>query len=237
MEKGCFKGCLGCFGCGCLMFILAIVVPSCWFVYWCNTDGRIYLADGIQKVTNESCKYAFEEESAAEIASITKEIRDDLANSKLGFIDSFNYVFDNIKDDKLQSQLIFAVIYRNLTGKIKDKKGSALFVDEEGAEATRTIMYALSQNKVDANNATSQVTQLLEKKNRTKNGYNVEDSFETKKVKNDITKEDMEKVSNALKKYVKDNNLEKPDASITPDALAKEEVIKFLNGLKNLNKK
>ena len=240
------KGCLGCLGCGCLLVILAVVIPSLWAWHWANTSGRALLADGMQKITDEGCKYAFEPETASEIASLTKEIRDDLASGKLGVVDTYKYIVENMKtSEKLQSQVIFAVLYRNLMGKVSNGKDSdgkdkpPLLIDPEGAEAVRTIMYALSQGKIDGASAASKVAPLLDdgkNKNRQKGDFG-EESFETKKVKKDITKEDMQKVVKALKDYVKDNKLEAPAKDVTADSLAKEEFIKFLNGLKKLSKK
>ena len=231
------KGCLGCLGCGCLLVILAVVIPSVWAFHWANTDGRKYLAEGVQQVTEEACKYAFEPDSAAEIASLTKEIKEDVARGDIGIIDSWNYFLNNIKDnEKLQGQVIFAVIYRNLTGKVAKAGENPILVDKEGAEAVRQIMYALSQGKIDTKDATRTVSPLLDKKSDMKinNGTN---QFETKRVKQNITKDDMEKVVKALKEYVKTNNLEKPSDDVSADSLAKEEVIKFLEGLKKLKKK
>ena len=97
------KGCLGCLGCGCLIVILSIVIPCVWLYHWADTSGRVMLADGLQKLTDEGSKYAFEPETASEIASLTKEIRDDLASGKLGVIDTYKYVLNNIKTgEKLQ---------------------------------------------------------------------------------------------------------------------------------------
>ena len=164
------KGCLGCLGCGCLMLILAVVIPSVWFYHWANTSGRVFLADAVQQLTNEGCKYAFEPESAAEIASLTKEIRDDLASGKLGVIASYKYIVENLQSgEKIQGQILFAVLYRNLTGKVtvgKDK--TPLLVDSEGAEAVRTIMYAITQDKIDIEKAAANIAPLLEDKNKVK---------------------------------------------------------------------
>lgn len=233
------KGCLGCLGCGCLMLILAVVIPSVWFFHWANTDGRKFLAEAVQQVTEEGCKYAFEPESAAEIASLTKEIRDDLASGKLGVIDSYKYIADNLQSgEKIQGQLIFAVLYRNLTGRVtvgKDK--TPLLVDSEGAEAVRTIMYAISQNKINVEKAASNIAPLLEDKNKVKIQNGVDSQFESKKIKENITKEDMQKVVEALKTYVKDNNLEAPAKDVSADSMAKEELIRLLKGLKKLSSK
>lgn len=233
------KGCLGCLGCGCLMLILAVVIPSVWFYHWANTSGRVFLADAVQQLTNEGCKYAFEPESAAEIASLTKEIRDDLASGKLGVIDSYKYIYENLQSsEKIQGQILFAVLYRNLTGKVsvgKDK--TPLLVDSEGAEAVRTIMYAITQDKIDIEKAAANIAPLLEDKNKVKIQNGADSQFESKKIKENITKEDMQKVVEALKTYVKDNNLEAPAEEVTADSMAKEEVIKLLTGLKKLSSK
>ena len=232
------KGCLGCLGCGCLVILLAVVIPTVWAFHWANTSGRVLLADGVQKLTDEGCKYAFEPESASEIASLTKEIRDDLATGKLGVVDSYKYIVENIKNgEKLQSQIIFAVLYRNLTGKVTMGKDKApLLVDQEGAEAVRTIMYAMSQGKIDISKATSNIAPLLDDKRHVKVQNDLETQFESKQIKKDITKEDMQKVVEALKTYVKDQKLEAPAEDVSADSLAKEEVIKFLKGLKKLSK-
>lgn len=231
------KGCLGCLGCGCLLVILFIVVPTIYGYYWATTEGRKLLVEGVQTVTEKGCKYAFEPETAAEIASLTKEIRDEVACGNIGIVESFNYVVQNVKDnEKLQGQVIFAFIYRFIKGKVTKPGEKPILVDEEGAEAVRQIMYALSQGKIDAKSATNTFAPILDKKNNTEidtsNGQ-----FKVKKVKQDITKEDMEKVVKALKEYVKINNLEKPSEEVTTDSLAKEEIIKFLKGLKNLKNK
>ena len=228
------KGCLGCLGCGCLLVILAIVIPSFMAWNWLDNDGRKLLAEGIQKTVEEGSKLAFEPESVAEIASLTKEIRDDVINKRIGLIDSWNYCLNTIKDnDKLQSQLIFAVLYRNLKGKNPNDNQNPAYLDDEGAEAARAIMYAINQGKIDTKEASSQIAPVLDKRHNTKH-QSGNNQFETKKVKRHITKEDMEKVSKTLKEYVKTNNLEIPDQSISPDSLAKEEVVKFLEGFKKL---
>ncbi len=230
------KGCLGCIGCGCLIVILSILIPSIWAYNWATTDGRKLLAEGIQQITVESCKLAFEPESASEIASLTKEIKDDVVNGNIGIIDSWNYFLSNMQNNqKLQGQVLFAVLFRELKGKIKDKDNKVILLDDEGAEAVRTIMYAMNQNKIDLDSTISKLAPLLDNKNNIniKSGNN---KYESKKYKNNITKEDMEAVVKGLKEYVKNNKLEKPENDITPDSLAKEEIIKFLNGMKKLKK-
>lgn len=223
------KGCLGCLGCGCLVVILSIVIPIAYGWYWANTEGKKLLSEGIQKVTEESVKYAFEPESAAEIASLTKEINNDIVSGKLGITESFTYMIESFqKNENLHGQIIFAVIYRNLKGKVSKNGESPLLIDDEAAEAVRTIMYAMKEGKTDVNTAMNNVSPLLEKnKSGDKNDI---------KVKKNITKEDMEKVAKALKEYVKMNNLQAPEKEITPDSLAKEQVINFLNGLRKLRK-
>ena len=230
------KGCFGCFGCGCLSIILVTVTIALFVYNWVNTEGRVILADGVQKLSEEACKVAFEPDSAAEIASLTKEIKEDVAKGNIGIVESWNYLLNNVKDnEKLQGQIIFAVTYRSLKGKVLDKNEKPVLVDEEGAEACRTIMYAISQGKIDIKEATNTIKPLLDNKKQS-DPKDVTNQFETKKVKKNITKEDMEKVVNALKEYVKQNNLETPDKTISADSLAKDEIIKLLQGLKNLKK-
>ncbi len=228
------KGCLGCLGCGCLLIILGIVIPTVWTYHWANTEGRKMFAEVVQQVTEEGCKFAFEPDSAAEIASLTKEIKEDVANGNIGIIDSFNYLTSNEQDFiKLNGQLIFAVLYRSFKGKVSKAGENPILVDEEGAEAVRTIMFALSKGKIDTKGAYEKLEPIMDKKGNNNDGSK---QFETKKIKENITKEDMEKIVKALKEFVKSNNLEKPSEDITPDSLAKEEVIKFLNGIKKLKK-
>ena len=197
------------------------------------------MADAVQQLTDEGCKYAFEPESAAEIASLTKEIRDDLASGKLGVIASYKYIAENLQSgEKIQGQILFAFLYRNLTGKVtagKDK--TPILVDSEGAEAIRTIMYAISQDKIDIKTAAANIAPLLEDKNNVKVQNGVETQFESKKIKDNVTKEDMQKVVEALKTYVKNNNLEAPAEKVTADSMAKDELIKLLTGLKKLSTK
>ncbi len=230
------KGCLGCLGCGCLLIILAVVIPSFMAWNWLDNDGRKIMADGIQKTVEEGSKFAFEPSSVAEIASLTKEIRDDVINKRIGLIDSWNYCLETIQgNDKLQSQLIFAVIYRNLAGKNPTDNHNPGYLDNEGAEAARAIMYAISQGNIDTGEVTSKVKPILDKNSNVKK-QSGNSQFETQKVKKNVTKEDMEKVSQSLKEYIKANNIEIPDKSISPDELAKKEVIKFLEGFKKLKK-
>ncbi len=228
------KGCLGCLGCGCLLIILGIVIPAVWTYHWANTEGRKMFAEVVQKVAEEGSKFAFEPDYAAEIASLTKEIKEDVANGNIGIIDSFNYLTSNEQDFiKLNGQLIFAVLYRSFKGKVSKAGENPILVDEEGAEAVRTIMFALSKGKIDTKGAYEKLEPIMDKKGNNNDGSK---QFETKKIKENITKEDMEKIVKALKEFVKSNNLEKPSEDITPDSLAKEEVIKFLNGIKKLKK-
>ena len=222
-DKGCFS-CCGCLGCGCLLVILAFVVPLVWGGYWLNTDGRAVVGDLGQKTLNEIAKQAFEPESAVEIASISKILRDDFAASKIGYKDSWTYVREAFGNEKLQGQMIFSVMYRRLTGKLKDGK-SPEYIDAEGAEAVRTIMYAISQNKLDSKTAKSKVTSVMDKDN---NGFNINPS-QTNSSNKKVTLEDWKKVVDGLKLYVKDQKLETPAKNITPDSLAKDEFVKFLN--------
>ena len=228
------KGCLGCLGCGCLLIILGIVVPTVWTYHWANTEGRKMFAEVVQQVTEEGCKFAFEPDSAAEIASLTKEIKEDVANGNIGIIDSFSYLSSNENDFmKLYGQLSMAAVYRMLKGKVTKAGENPILVDEEGAEAVRTIMFALSNGKLDTKEAAEKLEPIMETSDKLNSGSK---QFETNKMKENITKEDMEKMVKALKEYVKKNNLEKPSKEVTADSLAKEEVIKFLKGIKKLKK-
>lgn len=225
------KSCLGCLGCGCLSVIFIILAVFGYGYYWANTAGKKLLTEGIQKVTEEGVKFAFEPETAKEISDLTKEINNDIASGKLGVIDSFKYMVEYLqKNQNLHGQIIFAVIYRNFKGKTTTEGGNPLLIDDEAAEAVRTIMYSLKEGNTNIGSAMNNVEPLLEK-SRSRGDNEI-------KVKKNITKEDMEKVAKALKQYVKINNLKAPtDKDITPDSLAREEVIKFLEGMKNLKKK
>ncbi len=229
-SKGCFS-CCGCLGCGCILVILAIIIPIAWGGYWLHTNGRTVIGDLGEKTIVELSKQAFEPESANEIASVTKILRDDFVASKIGYVESGNYVYESFSDEKLQGQIIFSVIYRRLTGKLKDGK-TPEYIDAEGAEAVRTIMYALSQGKIDGKSAKSKVTSIMEDKNNIPS----KNSFDTNKVKKDISAEDWKKVVESLKLYVKEQKLETPAKNITPDSLAKDEFIKFLNNWPRIKK-
>ncbi|MBQ2593744.1 MAG: hypothetical protein II567_10750, partial [Candidatus Riflebacteria bacterium] len=197
-------------------------------------EGRKMFAEVVQKVAEEGSKFAFEPDSAAEIASLTKEIKEDVANGNIGIIDSFNYLTRNENDFiKLYGQLFMASTYRMLKGKVTKAGENPILVDEEGAEAVRTIMFALSNGKLDTKEAAEKLKPIMETGDKLNSGSK---QFETNKMKENITKEDMEKMVKALKEYVKKNNLEKPSEEVTADSLAKEEVIKFLKGIKKLKK-
>ena len=231
------KNCFACCGCGCLTIIIIMAALTFYAYNWANTEGRVYLSKAIQKTTEEACKVAFEPESVEEITSLTKEINEDIGKGNIGIVDSWKYILTNVQsNEKLQGQLLFAVIYRNFKGKLTEGGNAPILIDEEGAEACRTIMYAMSQGKTDVNQATKTIAPLFENKKNQQTNNGTSQFETTNKVKENITKEDMQKVVDALKQYVKENNLETPAKDITADSLAKDEVIKLLQGLKKLKK-
>lgn len=226
------KSCLGCLGIGCFAVIVTVVIAAVWGYNFISTNGRAFAVEALNQLGNEISKEVFEEGSAAEIASLTAEMKQEALDGKLGIIDSFNFLKDNKEDTKrLQGSLILITIYGKLTGKITGGDAPD-FVDPEGAEAVRTILHAFLQNKVDGHDL-QKFAEALSDDDKVKQFGGDSDEFKSRPAtKRKITKQEMQKAVEGIKQYVKDNNLEAPPADMNVDHAVKEEVISFLKKLR-----
>lgn len=227
------KGCLGCLGIGCVTVIIVTVIAVVWGYYLITTGGRTFAVEALNQLGNEIAKEVFEKGSAAEIASLTAELKQDALDGKLGIIDSFKFIRDNKKEtERLQGSLILITIYGKLTGKITG--GSAPdFVDPEGAEAVRTIVHSFLQDKIEGNDLQNFSRALSDDEKVKRLGGESEDfGSAPSSVKRKVSKEEMHEVVEAIKQYVKDKNLETPPSDMSVDSAVKEEVISFLKKLR-----
>lgn len=232
------KGCIGCLGGGCLTVIVVIVVGIFWGYNWCNTTGKSFAVSAMKQIGNEIANNVFEPETAAEIASLTAEMQDDFNNDKLGIIDTFTYCINNATDTwKVQGAILLGGMYRKLTGNITSGDAPDL-QDSEGAEIVRTVIYALSQGKIDGEE-TSRLAKVMidDEKSGSSSpsiiGDNPALDINSTNIKHGISKDDMVKAVNALKEYAEKNNLETPSDDITVDATVKDLLVNFIKNLRS----
>lgn len=218
------KKLFGCLGAGCFVVIVFCAILGYMGYNWCSTTGKGIIVDAVDQIGVEAAKLSFEPETAAEIASLSADLKKDFNDGKLSIISAFKYcVVDNATETaKLYSEILFATMYRKLCGNLANDDDPTI-VDPEGAEAVRTVLYGLLNGKVKVGHAT-QMTYFLSdnsSSNKTKSS-----------IKQGITKAEMQKAIDGFKAYIKNKELEVPESDFTVDSAVKECVIKYVNDMR-----
>lgn len=246
----------GCLGAGCFTVIFLCAVAGYMAYNWCSTTGRSIVVDAIDNIGVEAAALSFTPETAAEIASISADLKKDFMDGKLSLAGAVKYcIVDNATESaSLYSQMLMALLYRKLNGNITEGDASNL-ADAEGAEAVKTVLYGLQNGKVDAEKTTKMTAFLTNNKSRGSNttsndGININllndsvkivevgssttsnDSINKNSIKHGISKEDMQKAVDGFKALIKSQNLDAPESDFDVDISVKEALLKFIDGIR-----
>ena len=222
----------GCLGAGCFTVIFLCAVAGYMAYNWCSTTGRSIVVDAIDKIGVEAAALSFTPETAAEIASISADLKKDFMDGKLSLAGAVKYcIVDNATESaSLYSQMLMALLYRKLNGNITEGDASNL-ADAEGAEAVKTVLYGLQNGKVDAEKTTKMTAFLTNDKSRGSNTTS-NDSINKNSIKHGISKEDMQKAVDGFKALIKSQNLDAPESDFDVDISVKEALLKFIDGIR-----
>lgn len=232
------KKILGCFGSGCLVVIFLVIILSFLAYNWCSTTGVGILADSAHQIVVECAKDCFEAETAASIASVSAEVRDEYANGNLSVMKTWDFLKeDSDKYLGAYGQTLLSFIYRKLMGNISGSDAPNL-ADPEGAETVRVVCNALNNGKINIDDIAGNLDFIFKDKDNggttsqmttTTNGGK---SVQIGTVKHGISKEDMTKAVDAFNALIRDKNLDLPDSDFSVDESAKTAVINFFQNLK-----
>ncbi len=231
------KKVLGCFGAGCVTVIVLMIVVGFWGYNWCSTTGKGIVVDAIDKIGVESAKLCLEPETASEVEKLSSELKQDFMSDKLSIVSTFKYcVMDNATATaKVYSEMLFGTMYRKLCGNIVGGDDPNL-ADSEGADTVRTVLYALVKDKLDPETASNMTKFLTDDKTnseaKSESNGGLAGSPKTTAIKHGISKADMEKAVEALKNYVRDNNLETPEQDFEVDSTVKNALVSLINDIR-----
>ncbi len=232
------KKILGCFGSGCLVVICLVIILCALTYNWCSTTGVGILADSAHQIVTECVKDCFEPETAAAIASISSDVRDEYVNGNLSVMKTWDFLQeDSDKHLGAYGQTMLSFIYRKLMGNISGSDAPNL-ADPEGAETVRVICNALNNGNIKIDDIANDLDFIFKDKDNggttsqmttTTNGGK---SVQIGTVKHGISKEDMTKAVAAFNTLIRDKNLDLPDSDYSVDESASKAVISFLQNLK-----
>lgn len=237
------KGCLGCFGGGCVVFIILLVVTVYVSYNFLQNQGREMLAKGIDTtIESVSEKGISDELVRQEVLASTKALTDKIRNKEVGFIDLCLNISNTFDQD-------FYAKY-SLVGLYNQSTASGTQISAEDQNSIKKVISALYAKKISHSQLASFTAILQEASQELRDKTSAEE--ESQGVKNgdgvkillgygsdlasEISADNMKRAIAAITKIAGENTLEDIDENFNTDSLVKNDLIEVIKNFTKKNK-
>ncbi len=229
------KACCGCFGVGCLLVIVAIVVGGYYGFNFLHESGREYAADGLAKSVEKITELAFSDADRLEINKLAAETAEEVRSGKIGLIDLMANATKQLETNLHVKAMLLAFYRQN---KMSGEAGPGLPVDEEGAGVVKRLIYGMTENRISPDQIASITALIVERYTETTGGEGkIKHTVSLQRLKTGLSQEELTKSLEMMKQVVDLNAIEVPDATFDAAAAVKSEFLKLFNGLREAAKK
>jgi hypothetical protein len=194
------KACCGCFGIGCLIIVVAVVVGSYWGFSFLHESGREFAADGLEKSVEKMSEMAFSETDRLEINKLAAETAEEIRSGKIGLISLLTDTTKQIETNLHVKAMLLAFYRQN---KISGEAGQGLPVDEEGSGIVRQLIYGMSENRIPPDQIASITSLIIERYTETTGGEGkIKRQVSLQRLKTVLTQEELKKSFEMMKKVL-----------------------------------
>ncbi|MDD3000413.1 MAG: hypothetical protein PHF29_01495 [Candidatus Riflebacteria bacterium] len=229
------KGCLGCFGGGCVVFIILLVVAGYLTYGFLQTQGREMLANGIDAtIESISEKGISNEVVRKEVLTSAKALTDKIRNQEIGFIDL------SVNISKTFNQDFYAKY--SLVGLYKQSTASGTQISPEEQNSIKKVVSALYAKKITHTQLASFTAILQEASQELRDKTPPEQESEDIKngdgvkillgyggdMASEISAGNLKRAISAITKIADENSLDETDENFNTDSLVKNDILEII---------
>jgi hypothetical protein len=231
------KGCLGCFGGGCVVFIILLVVTVYVSYNFLQNQGREMLAKGIDTtIESVSEKGISDELVRQEVLASTKALTDKIRNKEVGFIDLCLNISNTFDQD-------FYAKY-SLVGLYNQSTASGTQISAEDQNSIKKVISAMYAKKISHSQLASFTAILQEASQELRDKTSAEEESQGVKIllgygsdlASEISADNMKRAIAAITKIAGENTLEDIDENFNTDSLVKNDLIEVIKNFTKKNK-
>lgn len=239
------KNCCGCFGCGCFLVVVALIVGGYFGVDFLHGKGVEFAASGLIHTVDKLTEMAFADDDRKELNVIAKEVADKIRSGEIGLLEVMTETGQQLETN-LHNQAMLLAFYRQNyeLGELPAVIGAeapetAASGTAEPAVLVDKLIWGMMNKKVPKDQAASLTALLVERYTETietKDG-NGHITRSAKRLKKTLTPEDKAASLELMQKICEFNELQMPDADFNRSEAVKKEIISFFDKLKQAGKK
>lgn len=229
------KTCCGCFGLGCFLIVVAVVVGGYYGVNFLHESGREFAAEGLEKSVEKVTQMAFSDADRAEINQAASEAAKDIRSGKIGLVNLLTNATSQLETNLHVKAMLLAFYRQNKMG---GEAGQGLPVDAENDQVVRRLIYGLTEKRIPIADISSITTLIFERYTETTGGEGkVKRTISLQRLKTGLSKEELQKSLDMMKNVVERNAIEAPAEDYDAAAAVKKDFLELFSKLKQGEKK
>ena len=223
------KTCCGCFGLGCFLIIVAVVVGGYYGVNFLHESGREFAAEGLEKSIEKVTQMAFSDADRAEINQAAAEAAKEIRSGKIGLVNLLTNATSQLETNLHVKAMLLAFYRQN---KMAGEAGQGLPVDAENDQVVRRLIYGLTEKRVPIEDISSITALIFERYTETTGGEGkVKRTISLQRLKTGLSKEELQKSLDMMKEVVERNAIEVPAEDYDAAAAVKKDFLELFRKL------
>lgn len=224
------KTCCGCFGLGCFLIIVAVVVGGYYGVNFLHESGREFAAEGLEKSVEKITQMAFSDTDRAEINQAAAEAAKDIRSGKIGLVNLLTNATSQLETNLHVKAMLLAFYRQN---KMSGEAGQGLPVDAGNDQVMRRLIYGLTEKRIPIEDISSITALIFERYTETTGGEGrVKRTISLQRLKTGLSKEELQKSLDMMKEVVERNAIETPAEDYDTAAAVKKDFLELFSKLK-----
>ncbi|MBU1107814.1 MAG: hypothetical protein KKB51_14165 [Candidatus Riflebacteria bacterium] len=231
------KTCCGCFGGGCFLVVIALVVGSYFGYSFVHEKGVEFAASGLTDTVDKLTEVAFAEADREELNRIAAEVANDIRSGKIGLVEVVKETAQQLNSNLHSKAMLLAFYRKNFEqGELPE---STEPVASAPKELVDRLILGMIKKAVSSEQTASLTAMLVERSTETieSNDGKSRITHSSRRLKKSLTPEDIAATLDIMRKICDDNQLPLPEADFNASDAVKNEIVSFFNKLKQLGTK
>ncbi len=229
--------CCGCFGCGCLVVILAFIIGGYMGVDFLHGKGVEIAASGLPHTVEKLTEMAFADADREEINRAAAEVAEKIRSGEIGLLEVMTETGQKLESNMHNQAMLLAFYRQNY--ELGEKPATENAEAAEPAELVDRLIFGMMNKKVSQEQAASVTAILVERYTETvesKDGHG-RITKSSRRLKTSLSDEDRAASLELMRKICEENQLPLPGEDFDRTAAVKKELLDFFAGLKKAVKK
>ncbi len=225
------KTCCGCFGIGCLLVIVAVVVGGYFGFGFLHESGKDFAAAGLEKTVEKITQLAFNDADRTEITKAAAETADEIRSGKIGLIDLLSNTTKQLETNLHVKSMLLAFYRQNMTAA---EAGEGVPIDEDGEDVVKRLIFGMTENRISAEHVASITALIVERYTETTGGEDgkVKYTVSLQRLKTGLSQEELKKSLEMMKSVVELNAIEEPSEDYDATSAVKNDFLQLFKKLR-----